>query len=156
MLTAVTMGQDLYIPWKRWAGFILASGFAVICVSGLLAGAEIAERATFGVLALPCIYVAVRALRFGITMNEDGVVVRNLLRTRFLRWGDVKAIDPPRAYGAYRHAGITFRATDGTSVTSTMFAPGPLERGQFAASELATIQKAWAERRSHRDDALNA
>jgi hypothetical protein len=112
------------------------------CIGGLEAHPSL-ERVISGVLVAPCIYGVVRILRLGITIDTNGVVVSNLIRTKRVEWNSIAAIDAPRPYGAYKRAGITFQTHDGRAVSSVMFAPGPFDGPNFAAKELSALRLAW-------------
>lgn len=51
------------------------------------------ERIVYGALCLPWLALAVRTLRIGVVVGEEGVTVRNVLRTRRVRWEDIDCFE---------------------------------------------------------------
>jgi len=50
-------------------------------------------RVVYAALCLPWLALAVRMLRIGVVLGEEGVAIRNVLRTRRLRWDEIERFE---------------------------------------------------------------
>jgi hypothetical protein len=121
----------------------LAFAFLTLVTFGLAVGVLSDHIWIVGVIAaLVCLFfgrTAVRALRVAVIADADGVMVRNLQRTRRVPWGDVRRIVPPSA-DDYRYLRID--RLHGGPIRCTALAKSVFQRKHaldHCAGELAAL-----------------
>jgi hypothetical protein len=88
---------------------------------------------------IPWLVLAYRMLRIGVFVSNDGVVVRNVLRSRRVPWSDVERFDWGTAWNGGGGSVLSFPVgcvylRDGGCIRSTALNPPfELERGQSGA-----------------------
>jgi hypothetical protein len=96
---------------------LLSSGPDGVDVGGRVLGLSLAV--IFGAFAW-------RALRAGITVNDDGVTVHTVFRTRRVPWDAIGAFRVGGSWSVVPWQTLTIERTDGTSVTAAEFSSLPL------------------------------
>jgi hypothetical protein len=79
------------------------------------------EAAVLTILAAVAVAGAVRMARSGVYVTQDGITVRDLVRTRHLRWHDICDISAASDDSTFRTLGIVMR--DGTRVRCFALSP---------------------------------
>lgn len=79
-----------------------------------------ADRLVYAALCLPWIVLALRTLRIGVLPSREGVLIRNVMRTRRAAWADIERFELG-AWGGFPCGAA--RLVDGRSLT--IFALNP-------------------------------
>jgi hypothetical protein len=100
------------VPWMVGLYALVIVGCGVLAV--VSPDFPIGVRIGFAVLAVPFVILIIRTLPMGVYLEPDGVVIRNVLATRRLKWDEIDrfAYGRYRGYGDYR-CGVVLLARGG-------------------------------------------
>jgi len=120
------------------------SVFALLFLGGMLASDVGETSGTIQLVVCTALFaatvvVAVRSFRQEISASGEGVTFRNVLRTHHFEWVEIVRFESSKGYGALTRTGLGARLRDGSLVTSSLYAPGPLNRVGFADHVLTTL-----------------
>ncbi|HKE64054.1 MAG TPA: PH domain-containing protein [Micromonosporaceae bacterium] len=118
--------ETLRRPWRAAIGAAGLAAVAVFFVAGIPSAAPVGQMILI-VLAGLAVVAAVRMARSGVYVTEDGITVRDTLRTRQLGWRQIQEISAASDDQRFRTLGIV--TTDGRRVRcyalSTAFLEDP-------------------------------
>ncbi len=86
------------------------------------------HRLVYAALCLPWIVLALRTLRIGVLPGRDGLVIRNVMRTRRVPWADVERFELGD-WGGFP-CGVARLADGGKVVISALNPPFEFQKGQ--------------------------
>lgn len=83
-------GESIFLSaWWRYVTSGAALCFVMAGFGGIGAGESPTEMAVFATLGVISSVLVVRAFRMGMKIDDNGVVVRNLTRSRRIYWRDI-------------------------------------------------------------------
>jgi hypothetical protein len=122
--------------------FVIA---ALFCVgAGLFAMFAWLVHPLFVLGCIPWLVLAYRMLRIGVFVSNDGVVVRNVLHSRRVRWSDVERFDWGTGWSLSQNGGVwsfpvgcVYLRSGGFVRALALNPPFELDRGHSGAVPLA-------------------
>jgi PH (Pleckstrin Homology) domain-containing protein len=78
------------------AGCLVVAALYGLCVFAVVSSPTTGGKVALGVLALIGVALMIRIIRAGVVVTEDGLVVRNWLRTHAVEWSRVDSFSPAR------------------------------------------------------------
>ena len=101
-------------------------------------------RVTWAVLAVAVAWVMLRTVRMCVVIREDGVVIRNTIRSHHLRWSEIDHVSRPAGYGKRFKSGVKFHLRDGRVVTADAFTTALFDADDPAAEVEAAVTRRLA------------
>jgi len=124
MTTYPPKEETLRRPWRAAVGAAVLAALAVFFVVGVPSAGTIGQVILI-VLAGLAVVAAVRMARSGVYVTEDGITVRDTLRTRHLGWREIRDISPASDDQRFRTLGIV--TADGTRIRCRALSTAMLE-----------------------------
>lgn len=127
-------------------GIILVASLVGLVLPGVAWLSE--DQAGFGVAGLAVgaafVWLAIRLIRAAVVIRDDGLLVRNYLRSHWLGWDDIAAILPP-SDGPFSRA-VRIERADGQTINCRSLAPGTGQPGSKVDPQLRQLRRALQRR----------
>lgn len=130
-----------------------AAVMAFVCLSGVFVTAT--DTAPSPDQRVVCVvglaffaWLAGRVWRLAVLADEEGIVVRNVVRTRGFRWEEIKDFRSPATWGTMRHLGLKIDLCNGETVTASAFTHGALDGPDFADRTVEALRNRLLRRRA--------
>jgi hypothetical protein len=137
-----------------WSNALLAGScvlFGLVGVAMLLSsgpdGVDASGRVLGLVLSVLFGSLAWRAFRAGIAVNDDGVIVHSMFRTRSLPWDSISAFRVGGSWSLVPWQTLTIERTDGTTVTAAEFSTLPVRHPTIVERAVEALNQQLQRRR---------
>lgn len=138
-------GRVVFHRRVRWFLVLLDLVIALVALSGVFssdtdAPPNVLQRAVCTLCLGLLIALAVRVARLAVVLDDNGILVRNVLRDIKLDWRSISKVEPPPSYGTWRKAGILIHTVSGEVVSASAYVRGRLDGSTVGADVVAAIQ----------------